>query len=282
MIVLGCDPLRTSVASVTDPMPPGLAVIQIGLDDWQIAKTYAVDMPVHADVRETLRALVPLLEQKGGAALKARAEARMTAFSSSNWKSKRTRLAAAIAERPPARPIEVDQFALRLVDALPRDAIVVHEGFTSTYHLPDLLVFRDRFGFHNGGSGGIGWSVPASIGVAMAQPERPVVTVVGDGSAMFSIQALWTMAHHRLPITTVICNNGGYRIIKQRLNSFHGSRHFVGMDFVVPSVDFVALAGSMGVEAQRITDVGELGPAIGAAIARRAPVLLDVVVDNKI
>jgi benzoylformate decarboxylase len=282
MIVLGCDPLRTSVASETDPLPPGLAIMQIGLDDWQIAKTYAVETPVRADIRETLRALVPLLDKKGGPALKAQAEARMTAFAERNWSSKRAKLAAAIAERPATRPIDVDQFALRLVEALPREAIVVHEGFTSTHHLPDLLAFRDRFGFHNGGSGGIGWSVPASIGVAMAQPERPVVTVVGDGSAMFSIQALWTMAHHRLPITTVICNNGGYRIIKQRLNSFHGSRHFVGMDFVQPSVDFVALAGSMGVEAQRITDIDELGPALGAAISRRTPVLLDVVVDNKV
>ena len=147
-------------------------------------------------------------------------------------------------------------------------------------HLFDLLPFRDRYCVHNGGSGGIGWSIPASVGVAMAQPKRPVVTIVGDGSAMFSIQALWTIAHHELPITTVICNNGGYRIIKQRLKSFHKSERFIGMDFAKPSLDFVAMAQSMGMTARRITDVADLGPAIAEAQRAGKPLLLDVVVDG--
>ncbi|MGE0626828.1 MAG: thiamine pyrophosphate-binding protein [Hyphomicrobiaceae bacterium] len=282
MIVLGCDPLRTSVASETDPMPAGLPVLHIGLDDWQIGKNYAVDLPVRADIRETLRALIPLLKQMGGAALQSSANDRMAAFAAGNWSAKRGKLASAILERPAAKPIDPDQLMLHLVETLPRDAMIVHEGFTSTHHLCDLFAFRDRFAYHNGGSGGIGWSLPASIGAAFAQPERPVVTVVGDGSAMFSIQALWTMAHHKLPITTVICNNGGYRIIKQRLKSFLGGNHFVGMDFVDPAVDFVGLARSMGVEAHRITETDQIQPTLSAAIASRRPVLLDVIVDNRV
>ena len=76
-------------------------------------------------------------------------------------------------------------------------------------------------GYHALASGGIGWGLPASVGVSLANPDRPVVCYSGDGSAMYSIQALWTAAHHKLPLTVVIVNNGGYRIIKQRLLAFH-------------------------------------------------------------
>ena len=95
--------------------------------------------------------------------------------------------------------------------------MVVNEGLTSARHLTDLVPYRDRYGFHALASGGIGWGLPAAVGVALAQAPRPVCCYSGDGSAMYSIQALWTAAHHKLPITYVIANNGGYRIIKQRL-----------------------------------------------------------------
>ncbi len=282
MIVLGCDPLRTSVASETDPMPDGLATLHIGLDDWEIAKNYTVELGVRADILETIGALLPLLAKKGGPALAKRAAARLAELAPRNWSAKRAKLAAALAERPSKKPIDVDVFVLRLVEALARDAIVVHEGFTTTHHLPDLLPFRDRYGFHNGGSGGIGWSIPASVGVAFAQPTRPVVTIVGAGSAMVSLQALWTLAHHKLPITTVICNNGGYRIIKRRLKSFHKSERYIGMDFVEPGVDFVGLATSMGMAARRITDVAEVGAAIAEAQRSGKPSLLDVMVESHV
>ena len=116
----------------------------------------------------------------------------------------------------------------------------------------------------------------------MAQKGRPVVTCVGDGSAMYSIQALWTMAHHKLPITTVICNNGGYRIIKQRLKAFHKNDHFIGMDFADPPVDFVGLATSLGIRAERVSEPDAIAPAIKASIARGAPTLLDVIVEDKV
>ena len=85
-----------------------------------------------------------------------------------------------------------------------------------------------------------------------------MVCFSGDGSAMYSIQSLWTAAHHKLPLTFVIVNNGGYRIIKQRLLAFHGDDHYVGMDFVDPPVDFTGMAKSLGLEAIRVTDPGEL------------------------
>jgi benzoylformate decarboxylase len=104
----------------------------------------------------------------------------------------------------------------------------------------------------------------------------------GDGSAMYSIQALWTAAHHKLPLSVVIANNGGYRIIKQRLLAFHGDDHYVGMDFVDPPVDFAGIAKSLGVEAIKITDPGDLKSKLSSAFNRPGAKLIEVMVDGTV
>jgi benzoylformate decarboxylase len=171
---------------------------------------------------------------------------------------------------------------LQMIETLPDNAIVVDEGLTSSRQMLALRAHRDRYGYHALASGGIGWGLPASVGVSLANPDRPVVCFSGDGSAMYSIQALWTAAHHKLPLTVVICNNGGYRIIKQRLLAFHNDDHYVGMDFVDPKVDFVALAKSLGMEAVRITEPGELKTAFKSAFSRPGAKLIEVMVDGKV
>jgi benzoylformate decarboxylase len=99
---------------------------------------------------------------------------------------------------------------------------------------------------------------------------------------MYSIQSLWTAAHHRLPLTFVIANNGGYRIIKQRLLAFHGDDHFVGMDFVDPKVEFAELAKSLGLEAIRITEAKDLKPALRSAFRRPGAKLIEVLVEGSV
>ena len=98
---------------------------------------------------------------------------------------------------------------------------------------------------------------------------------------MYTIQALWTAAHLKLPITYVIANNGGYRILKQRLKAFHGNDEPIGMDLVDPKVDFVGLAKAMGMAAERVTEPEALAPALQRAFASPGPKLLDVVVDGR-
>ena len=95
-------------------------------------------------------------------------------------------------------------------------------------------------------------------------------------------QALWTAAHLNLPITFVILDNKGYRIIKQRLLAFHGNDNFVGMDFTDPEIDFVGLARSLGMAAERIAEPGAVRPALEAAIASGGPMLLDVMVERTV
>jgi len=282
MIVLGADPLRMSVHSETDPLPEGMPVAQIGLVDWDIAKNFGAEIALKADVRETLRALIPALKAAGGAALEARAKQGIAALAPKNWTAQRAKAVARISKIGERSPIDPEWLTLQMVEALPGNAIVVDEALTSSRQLLALRPYRDRYDFHALASGGIGWGLPASVGVSLANPDRPVVCFSGDGSAMYSIQALWTAAHHKLPLTVVIANNGGYRIIKQRLLAFHGDDHYVGMDFADPPVDFTGLARSLGLEAVRITEARDVAPTLKSAFSRPGAKLIEVVVDGTV
>jgi len=282
LVVLGADPVRMSVWSEVEPLPGGLPVVDIGLVDWDMGKNFAAEMAVRADVRETVSALSPALAKQGGERLATRRRAVLAELAKGNWTAKRIDLVARCESRARSTPIDPDWLTLQIANALPRDAVMVNEGLTSSRHLTDLVPYRDRYGFHALASGGIGWGVPAAVGVALAQAPRPVCCFSGDGSAMYSIQALWTAAHMKLPITYVIANNGGYRIIKQRLLSFHGNDHFIGMDFVDPKIDFTALAKSMGMPAETISEPDAVAPALRRAFSTPGPKLLNVVVDGKV
>jgi benzoylformate decarboxylase len=282
MIAIGTDPLRMSVHSEIEPLPAGMPIVQIGLVDWDLAKNFGAEIALKADVKETLRVLIPALKQAGGAALETRAKQGIAALASNNWTAKRASLVTQISKAGDRSPVDPDWLALQIVEAMPDNAILVDEGLTSSRQITALRAHRDRYGYHALASGGIGWGLPASVGVSIANPDRPVVCFTGDGSAMYSIQALWTAAHHKLPLTVVVSNNGGYRIIKQRLLAFHGDDHYVGMDFIDPKVDFTALAKSFGLEAIRITDPGELKPTLTSAFRRPGAKLIEVVVDGTV
>jgi benzoylformate decarboxylase len=282
MIVLGADPLRMSVHSEVEPLPLGLPIVQIGLVDWDLAKNFSAEIALKADVRETLRVLVPALKNSGGAALQARASQGRTQLASNNWTARRATLVEQISKAKDRSPIDPDWLALQLIEAMPDRAILVDEGMTSSRHMSSLRMHRDRFGYHGLASGGIGWGLPASVGASLANPGRPVVCYSGDGSAMYSIQALWTAAHQKLPLTFVVVNNGGYRIIKQRLLAFHGDDNYIGMDFVKPPVDFAGMATSLGLEAMRITASADLKPALTSAFNRPGAKLIEVMVDGTV
>lgn len=282
LIALGADPLRMSVHSETEALPNGMPILQIGLVEWDLGKNFGAEIALKADVKETLRVLTPALRTQGGDALETRAKAGIAALASDNWTARRAALVAQIGRSAGRMPIDPDWLALQVVDAMPANAIMVDEGLTSSRYMTALKPYRDRYDYHALASGGIGWGVPASVGVSLANPGRPVVCFSGDGSAMYSIQSLWTAARHKLPLVVVISNNGGYRIIKQRLLSFHQDDHFVGMDFADPPVDFAALAQSLGLKAVTIADPGKLRSALDAAFADGGTHLIEVVTEGSV
>lgn len=280
LVCLGADVLRMSVHNPIDALPEGMPIVQISERDWELGKNYPTEIAINANVKETLRALTALLRTRMNAAQKSAAAARLAEIARNNWTVKRAKACEETAKLESARPMDPKVLMMRIADVVPRDVVVVEEGLTSTFQLLNYLPLRDHQGFHGLASGGIGFAMAGAVGVSIALPNRPVVAIVGDGSAMYSIQALWTAAHKKLPITYVIPNNRSYRILKERLVSFRKTDKFVGMDMTDPPIDFVALAQSMGVPARRITDPADVGPAVRESIQSGGPRLLDVSVAN--
>jgi benzoylformate decarboxylase len=282
LICVGADVLQMSVHSEVEPLPAHMEVIQLGLRDWEMGKNYPAALAVRADVKETLRALVPLIADLGGIARQERAQSTIAEVAAGNWSARREARRSAAQEQAGATPIAPEWLMMRLCEHLPADAIIVDEGLTTAASLHTWFPFRDRYGYFGNISGGIGWGLAAAVGVQLAQPSRRVVAIIGDGSAMYSVQALWSAANQKLPVVFVICNNGGYRIIKQRLKAFHGDDRFIGMDFRDPSIDVAGLARSFRVQAHRVEDAAAFDATFKEALTGAEPVLLDVIVDGTV
>ena len=280
LLCLGADLLRMSPYSEVDPLPDDLAVVHISERDWELGKNYPTEIAIRANVRETLRALLPLLRASRSPEQAHRAAARLEALSADNWAARRVKAYHASSATSSSLPIDPRWLMLRLVEALPEAAIVVEEALTATGALTSLLPIHDANSFYGLASGGLGFAMAGAIGISLAQPGRPVVAVVGDGSSMYSIQALWTAAHLKLPITYLVVNNRSYRIIKERLLAGRGSDKFIAMDLKQPSIDFVSVARGLGLTAQCVTDPAELDSVLKAAIAGAVPNLVEVIVDD--
>jgi len=278
LVCLGADLLRMSVMSPLSPLPEALPVVHISERDWELGKNYPTEMAMRADVKQTLAALLPKLAAARTPQFAGEAAARAAALAPKNWRAQRDKLRVEALMAAETTPIDPRFLMLRLAESIPSDAVVVEEALTSATTLPGVLPIRDRQGFYGLASGGLGFGVPGAAGVSLALPGRPVVAVIGDGSALYGVQALWTVAHHRLPVTYVIANNRSYRILKERLVSFRGSRQFVGMDLRDPEIDYTGLARAMGLAARRVTDPADVAPALREAVKSGAPHLVEVMV----
>lgn len=189
------------------------------------------------------------------------------------------RITRVLPELPEAR-LDPDMVGRALARHLPENAIVVNEALTAG---PGIWPHVDRAAGHtrvNNTGGSIGHALPATIGVAIACPDRPVVTVSGDGSAMYQVQSLWTFARERLDVTVLILSNGGYRILHGELEHLGlppaGRNASAMFDITDPGLDWVALAAGHGVPGARVETTAELVAALKQAEAVEGPFLIEV------
>ena len=132
--------------------------------------------------------------------------------------------------------------------------------------------------------GAIGWGLPAAVGAAIASPDRPVLAVEGEGSSLYTIQSLWTMAREGLDVTVVIFNNRSYAILNMELQRVRagtaGEKAKAQLDLSRPDLDFVQIAGGFGVPAVRATTAEEMSGALERALAEPGPHLIEAVVPS--
>ena len=277
---LGADLLRMSVYSPVDPLPTHARVAHLSERSAELAKNHPAQWAACAHVHETLKALLPLLRQRQSAAQRTVATQRTQRLCELNWTQQRLQALSAAQASSAARPMAASVLCQAVAQQVPPHAIVVEEALTSSQPLPSLLHQGHAHAFFGLASGGLGFAIPGAVGISLAQPDRPVVALVGDGSAMYGIQGWWTAAHLKLPITYVIAQNQGYRIIKERLVSMQGCDQFIGMDMNDPVIDYVQMAQSMGLTAQRVDDPAELTAALQRSIEAGRPHVIEVRVAN--
>lgn len=278
ILTVGVNNLAPLVYTGHPMIPPGARLIQVDVNDRELGKSFPAAVAIQGDPRLCVEALSGAIGGMIAAPNReslARREQLETRISEG-----RRHFAEQTCATGEDGPMSAGFVARTLREVADDDAILVDEAVTATTHLRLLFEISqpNSYFFTKGGSLGLG--LPFAAGVKLARPDRQVICAVGDGSALYAIQGLWTAARYRLAVVFVIFNNSSYQILKGGLVALAGESmrrgQFVGMDITEPEVDFQRLAESLGVAARCVSRSTELRPALEWAFAESGPTLLDV------
>ncbi|KAB0678840.1 thiamine pyrophosphate-binding protein [Aureimonas leprariae] len=281
VFALGGKSTITILYSEGPAVPPDCRVYQLSADVRDLGRTYATALSCMGDIRASLAVLLPMLERKLARHRPAIAELREEA---ARERDARRRELRDRAEAERAAPVMTPLVAAtELVRAIGPNVPIVDEAPATMGPVRSLLNSSSPRQYSLCRGGVLGWGMSAAVGTSLGLDRQPVVSLVGDGAAMYAPQALWTAAHERLPVTFVVLNNREYNILK---NFMKGQTHylsaransFIAMDLVDPPIDFQALAASMGVPARRVERPEDVAGAIEAGIASGAPNLVEIVI----
>jgi benzoylformate decarboxylase len=282
-LVLGADVFSWFLYAPGDPIPPGLPLVQVDDDPRAIGKNYPVTLGIVSDLKVALVELAREVGTRMNEAARSNAVARVRKSGEAHVVRKKAMADAALADKERV-PITPAFLMHTLASLLPDDAAVVDESATSIRYVLGYLSFKAPGSFFGSKTGTLGWGMGAALGVQLAYPGRKVVATIGDGSAMYACQALWTAAHNRLPITYVIINNASYAILKAGMlgMGLDSAKRgiYPGMDLTDPEINYVALARSMGVPAERVENPHELRGVLKQMLGADGPALVDVAIDR--
>ncbi|OGP51474.1 MAG: hypothetical protein A2Y79_08135 [Deltaproteobacteria bacterium RBG_13_43_22] len=258
-------------------------IVHLDVSAWEIEKNIPVKVGVWGDIWIGLqvleRSLRQFMKEAGLEAAKRRA-AKMGALRSKTQAS----YVEKVRQNWDQRPMDPRRLFLEMKEVLPKEAIIASEAITSTGPLFRAMDFSEPGSYFSIRGGALGWGIGGALGIKLARPDRPVVAVIGDGSAMYSIQGLWTAANYNLPVTYVVCNNRSYRILKYYMNSYYlpsqglseRKSTYPGMDFLDHPLDCAAVARGFGIRGFKVEDPDDLKPVLQKALHLGKPALVDV------
>jgi len=279
VLVLGGQSLITYLYSEGSALPRGCRLMQLSSDVTSLGRTYATTLSMLGDIRMSLNVLLPMLHPKlerhrdAIKTLRVAAELRR----GSRDVALRTRAQAEFKASVTTPLVAAEQ----VTRAIGPHVAIIDEAVATSLHVRSFLNSSSsrQYSFVRGAI--LGWGMPAAVGASLGLGREPVVSLVGDGAALYSPQALWTAARERLPVTFVVMNNREYNVLKNYMKaqpqylSVQANR-FIGMDLVDPPIDFLALAASMGVPARRVDRAADIASAVEAGIASGLPNLIEI------
>ena len=281
IFAIGCRLIREYRYLPEPVINPETRCIHVEEDPWEIGKVFPVDVGIIADAKSALRSLLEIYP-------------RFTA--ASNGKSERlecirkakeqvnTELENRTKQGWDSIPLSAARVARTMNSLIEKDALIVNESPTNK----DILMANFEFSsgrsyFSNSSGGFLGWGLGAAIGAKLASPKRRVVACLGDGSCMFGIQGLWTLAKYRVPLVVIVFNNRAYMAVK---NQFRGSEDRIriaaemGAEITGPEINFAKLADTFGILGQRVEQPDVIEPALKRALEQNGPALVDVVISQ--
>ncbi len=283
VFALGGKSFITILYSDASALPEGCELLQLSVDGRDLGRTFSSKLSVVGDIERSLSALNGLIAERIAPREAAYAAARDAARR--DFTARKSALEARadeLVDNAELHPLVAARALAASIGATP----IVDEAIATASHLRAFLHNSStrQYSFLRGGA--LGWGMPAAVGFSLGLGRQPVVSLVGDGAAMYSPQALWTAANEDLPVTFIVINNREYNVLKNFMRSqphylSAQKRQFIGMDIARPPIDFQSLSKSMGVPARRLSGVAEIHDAVREAIASCRPNLIEIVVGTE-
>jgi benzoylformate decarboxylase len=281
IFAIGCRLIREYRYLPERVIKPETRCIHVEEDPWEIGKVFPVDVGIIADAKSALRSLLEIYP-RFTAASNGKTE-RLECIRKAK-EQVRTELENSVKQGWDSIPLSAARVARAMDRLIEKDALIVNESPTSK----DILMANFQFSpgrsyFSNSSGGFLGWGLGAAIGAKLASPKRRVVACLGDGSCMFGIQGLWTLAKYRVPLVVIVFNNRAYMAVK---NQFRGSEDRIriaaemGAEITGPEINFAKLADTFGILGQRVEQPDAIEPALKRALEQNGPALVDVVISQ--
>lgn len=266
---------------------PTTKVIHIDLNAYEIAKNFPVTLGLVSDPKTTLVKLGAELEKTLTAEQKLLVSKRTTQIA----ETKKQQMAEQYESDRAVHdlvPLHLSQFAEELARHLPPNTIIFDEAITHSEELCRYIPPTTIGHYFQTRGGSLGVGIPGAIGIKLAHPDKTAISFSGDGGTMYTIQALWTAAHHNIDAKFIICNNHSYRILKLNILQYWEEQQIpqhefpASFDLCKPDIRFDELARAMGVQAVRVETPEQIKPAIAQALSHNGPFLIDLVISNEV
>jgi len=270
----------------TSHIPEGARVIQLENSQHRLALSLPLDLGVTGELTHALQNLTDAVREGAEQAYRTAAEERNAALKE-GYEARQSAAQQTLEKLHAATPIAPVRALHELSRTAPDDAIIVDESITASLEVAHHFEEKQKGDYYGGRGGGIGQGIAGAIGVQVAHPDRRVVAISGDGSAMYSIQALWSAAHHALPIIFVILSNREYRVLKHNLDIYRArfdigsNKPYPHMDLTSPTLGFPEMANGMGVPGETVTEADGIADAMARARSTSGPYLIEIVVAGK-
>jgi len=286
ILAIGCTVFDDFFYQPGSVIGPGTSLVHIDSDPGSIGKSEPTDIGILAAPPAVVSQLADAVTEifTGTRAEEAALRVREAKAASTARREAFGRSAAAQRNGAPMSPATM---ARALADALPSNATVFNDGISAGGTIFEALSPSERGSYYAIRGGAIGWGMGATMGVQLGMPDRPVVGVMGDGTAIMTVQALWTAANSNIPAVFVICNNQSYRVLKLNSNVYHRLQglpfpdKYVMADFDIP-LDFKAQAEAYGVEGVRVETPEDLAAQVRRGCEMDKPLVIDAVIDGAV